>query len=171
MPSPLNPQGLHSTGTALIHRQAMGEIDDLILGTVNDQHRRGDFRYLVNAAKQKGRGEKDSFSHIHRRRAVQTRASASQLDITELCPALITRNDVQVQVLKLTLTYYNGSPAVPIVCLIFFSFHIFFLIWNYLGSLAKKDITITPNSFPIGLTAAITKYICQYQETNFSISY
>lgn len=49
MPSPFNPQGLHGSGTALVHGQAVGEIDDLILCPVNDQHRRGNFRDLVNA--------------------------------------------------------------------------------------------------------------------------
>lgn len=59
MPGPFDPQGLHGSGTALVHGQAVGEIDDLILCPMNDQHRRGDFRYLVNAANRKeGGGEK-----------------------------------------------------------------------------------------------------------------
>ena len=49
MPGPFGPEGLHGPGTVFIHGQAMGEIDDLVLCTVNDQHGRGDFRYLVNA--------------------------------------------------------------------------------------------------------------------------
>lgn len=56
MPGPFHPQGLHGSGTALVHGQAVGEIDDLILCPMNDQHRRGDFRYLVNAANRKGGG-------------------------------------------------------------------------------------------------------------------
>lgn len=56
MPGPFNPQGLHGSGTALVHGQAVGEINDLILCPMNDQHRRGDLRYLVNAANRKGGG-------------------------------------------------------------------------------------------------------------------
>lgn len=49
MPSPFHPEGLYCSWTSLIHGQAMGEIDHLIFGTVDDQHRRGHFRDLVNA--------------------------------------------------------------------------------------------------------------------------
>ena len=59
MASPFDPEGLHGPRTALVHGQAMGEIDDLVLCTMNDQHRRGNFRYLVNAAREeRGGGEK-----------------------------------------------------------------------------------------------------------------
>lgn len=55
MPGPFHPEGLHSSGTALVHCQAVGEVDDLILGAVDDQHGGGDLGYLVNAAERKGR--------------------------------------------------------------------------------------------------------------------
>jgi hypothetical protein len=58
MPSPFNPQGLHSSGTTLVHGKAMGEVDDFIFCSMNDQHGRGDFRYLVNTAERRGRGGK-----------------------------------------------------------------------------------------------------------------
>lgn len=58
MPGAFDPKGLHGPGTALIHCQAVGEINDLVLCPVNDQHRRGDFRYLVDAAKQMGEGDR-----------------------------------------------------------------------------------------------------------------
>ena len=58
MPGPFDPEGLHGSGAALVHGQAVGEVDDLVLGPMNDQHRRGDFRDLVNAADREGRGEK-----------------------------------------------------------------------------------------------------------------
>lgn len=56
MPGPLHPQGLHGPGAALVHGQAMGEVDDLILCPVDDQHGRSDFGYLVNAAERGGVG-------------------------------------------------------------------------------------------------------------------
>lgn len=65
VPSPFNPQWLHGAGTALVHGQAVGEIDDLVLCTVNDQHRRGDLRDLVNAAKQNRGRERGSVSDAH----------------------------------------------------------------------------------------------------------
>lgn len=99
MPSTLNPQGLHSTGTALIHRQAMGEIDDLILCTVNDQHRRGDFRYLVNAARQKWEGEKRTplvtLTEVLPNKLISTTAGHHRA-----VPGFITRSDAQVQVIN-----------------------------------------------------------------------
>lgn len=49
MPGPFHPERLHSSGTALVHCQAVGEVDDLILGAVDDQHGGGDLGYLVNA--------------------------------------------------------------------------------------------------------------------------
>lgn len=58
MSGPFHPEGLHGSGTALVHGQAVGEVDDLVLCTVDDQHRRGDFRDLVNAAKENGAGRK-----------------------------------------------------------------------------------------------------------------
>lgn len=55
VPSPFHPEGLHCSGTPLVHRQPMGEVDDLILRTVNDQHGGGDLGDLVDTARQKGR--------------------------------------------------------------------------------------------------------------------
>lgn len=49
MPGPFDPEWLHGPGTALVHGQAVGEVDDLVLCAVNDQHGRGDFGDLVNA--------------------------------------------------------------------------------------------------------------------------
>lgn len=53
MPSPFHPEGLYCSWTSLVHGQAMGEIDHLVFGTVDDQHRRGHFRDLVNAGGRK----------------------------------------------------------------------------------------------------------------------
>lgn len=58
MPGPLHPEGLHGAGAALVHGQAVGEVDDLVLRPVNDQHGGGDFRDLVNAVDREGGGEK-----------------------------------------------------------------------------------------------------------------
>lgn len=49
MTSPFHPEGLYCSWTSLIHGQAVGEINYLIFGTMDYQHRRGYFRYLVNA--------------------------------------------------------------------------------------------------------------------------
>ena len=49
MPSPFHPEGLYCSWTSLVHCQAVGEIDHLIFGTMDYQHRRGYLRYLVNA--------------------------------------------------------------------------------------------------------------------------
>ena len=49
MPGPFDPERLHGPGTALVHGQAVGEVDDLVLCAVNDQHGRGDFGDLFNA--------------------------------------------------------------------------------------------------------------------------
>lgn len=43
--SPLHPERLHGALTAFIQRQAMGEVDDLILRTVDHKNR---WRYLRN---------------------------------------------------------------------------------------------------------------------------
>lgn len=51
---PLHPQGLDGAGAALVHGQAMGEVDDLVLSAVNHQHWGRHLRHLVNAG-----GEKD----------------------------------------------------------------------------------------------------------------
>ena len=51
MPGPFDPERLHGPGTALVHGQAVGEVDDLVLCAVNDQHGRGDFGDLVNASR------------------------------------------------------------------------------------------------------------------------
>lgn len=47
--SSLHPQRLHGFGAALVQGQAVGEIDDLVLGPVDDQHWRRDFRHFLNA--------------------------------------------------------------------------------------------------------------------------
>ena len=66
MPGPFDPERLHGSGTALVHGQAVGEVDDLVLCAVNDQHRRGDFGDLVNASRQeRGRKKKDHRLHTH----------------------------------------------------------------------------------------------------------
>lgn len=51
VPGPIHPQRLHGFGTAFEERQAVGEVDDFILGAVDDEDRRGDFGDLLNAAK------------------------------------------------------------------------------------------------------------------------
>lgn len=51
VPGPIHPQRLHSLGAALKQRQAVGEVDDFVLSTVDDEHRRGDFGDLLDAAK------------------------------------------------------------------------------------------------------------------------
>ena len=64
MPGPFDPERLHGPGTALVHGQAVGEVDDLVLCAVNDQHRRGDFGDLVNASRQeRERKKKDHRLH------------------------------------------------------------------------------------------------------------
>ena len=64
MPGPFDPERLHGPGTALVHGQAVGEVDDLVLCAVNDQHGRGDFGDLVNASRQeRGRKKKDHRLH------------------------------------------------------------------------------------------------------------
>lgn len=50
----LHPQGLDGAGAALVHGQAMGEVDHLILSAVNYQHWGRHLGHLVNAG-----GEKD----------------------------------------------------------------------------------------------------------------
>lgn len=52
---PLHPEGLHGAGAALVHGQAVGEVDDLVLGAVNHQHWGSHLRHLVNAG---GGGER-----------------------------------------------------------------------------------------------------------------
>lgn len=54
---PLHPQGLDSTGAALVHGQTMGEVDHLVLGTVDHQHRGRHFGHLVNTGEDKQKGE------------------------------------------------------------------------------------------------------------------
>jgi len=49
MPSPFHPEGLNRSWTSLVHGQAVGEIDYLVFGTMDYQHRRGHLGYLVNA--------------------------------------------------------------------------------------------------------------------------
>lgn len=44
----LDPQGLYSTGTALVHGQAMGEVDHLVLRTMDHQHWGRHLGHLVN---------------------------------------------------------------------------------------------------------------------------
>lgn len=51
VPGPVHPQRLHSLGAALEERQAVGEVDDFVLRTVDDEDRRGDFGDLLDAAK------------------------------------------------------------------------------------------------------------------------
>ena len=64
MPGPFDPERLHGPGTALVHGQAVGEVDDLVLCAVNDQHGRGDFGDLVNASRQeRERKKKDHRLH------------------------------------------------------------------------------------------------------------
>lgn len=64
MPGPFDPEGLHSSGTALVHGEAMGEIDDFVLRPVNDQHRRRHLRYLVNAANRKAGRKRERSSLV-----------------------------------------------------------------------------------------------------------
>lgn len=64
MPGPFDPEGLHSSGTALVHSEAMGEIDDFVLRPVNDQHRRRHLRYLVNAANRKAGRKRERSSLV-----------------------------------------------------------------------------------------------------------
>lgn len=60
VPRPLHPQRLHRLGAALEQSQAVGEVDHLVLGAVDDEHGGGDFRHFLNAKKkkktEKGRG-------------------------------------------------------------------------------------------------------------------
>lgn len=51
VPGPIHPQWLHGFGTAFKESQAVGEVDDFILGAMDDEDRRGDFGDLLNAAK------------------------------------------------------------------------------------------------------------------------
>lgn len=53
----LHPKGLDCTGAALVHGQAMGEVNHLILCTVDYQHWRCHLGHLVNTVKGKDREE------------------------------------------------------------------------------------------------------------------
>ncbi|KAA8585659.1 hypothetical protein FQN60_004353, partial [Etheostoma spectabile] len=44
----LHPQGLDGTGAALVHGQAVGEVDHLVFRAVDHEHRGCHFRHLVN---------------------------------------------------------------------------------------------------------------------------
>lgn len=44
----LHPQGLDSTWAALVHGQAMGEVNNFVLRTMDHQHWGGHLGYLVN---------------------------------------------------------------------------------------------------------------------------
>lgn len=44
----LHPQGFHGAGAALIHGQAVREVDDLILCTVDHQHWGSHLGHLIN---------------------------------------------------------------------------------------------------------------------------
>lgn len=44
----LHPQGLHGARAALVHGQAVGEVDHLVLGTVDHQHWGCHLGHLVN---------------------------------------------------------------------------------------------------------------------------
>lgn len=48
---PLHPQRLHGLGAKLEQRQAVGEVDHLVLGAVDDQHGRRDLGHFLDAAK------------------------------------------------------------------------------------------------------------------------
>lgn len=50
----LHPQRLHSLGAALEQRQAVGEVDHLVLCSMDDQHRRRDFGHLLDARRGEG---------------------------------------------------------------------------------------------------------------------
>lgn len=47
----LHPEGLHGFGAALEQSQAVGEVNHLILGPVDDEHWRCDFGHFLNAKK------------------------------------------------------------------------------------------------------------------------
>ncbi|TNN75631.1 hypothetical protein EYF80_014181 [Liparis tanakae] len=49
----LHPQRLDGAGAALVHGQAVGEVDDLVFRTVDHQHWGRHLGHLVNAVKQK----------------------------------------------------------------------------------------------------------------------
>lgn len=57
MAGPLHPQGLDSPGAALVHGQTMGEVDHLVLSTVDHQHWGRHFGHLVNTGEEKQGGE------------------------------------------------------------------------------------------------------------------
>lgn len=94
MPSPFHPEGLHRAGTSLVHGQAVGEVDDLVFGPVDHQHRRGDFRDLVNAGGYKGEQGSVWGCKLHivkESLAMDTRSSCQGLLVNgckmlELCP-------------------------------------------------------------------------------------
>lgn len=54
VPGALHPQGLHSTRAALVHSQAVREVDHLILRAVDHQHRRRHLGHLVDAGEREG---------------------------------------------------------------------------------------------------------------------
>lgn len=85
MPSPFHPEWLYCSWTSLVHRQAVGEIDHLIFGTMDHQHRRGDFRYLVNAGEGKGKHCSVCGLIIHARSAYQC-LFLTGCKTLELCP-------------------------------------------------------------------------------------
>lgn len=49
----LHPQRLHRLGAALEQSQAVGEVDHLVVGPVDNQHRGRDFRNLLDAKEKK----------------------------------------------------------------------------------------------------------------------
>ena len=54
VPGALHPQGLHGTRAALVHCQAVREVDHLILRAVDHQHRRRHLGHLVDAGEREG---------------------------------------------------------------------------------------------------------------------
>lgn len=97
MPSPFHPEGLHGPRTSLVHGQAVGEIDHLVFGTVDYQHRRGYFRDLVNAGemeKKRNRAQLGALTFTPSQKAsltIDTRPSyhctfLSVCKMLELCP-------------------------------------------------------------------------------------
>ncbi len=56
----LHPERLHSLGAALEQSQAVGEVDHLVLGPVDDEHGGRDFGHFLNAKKGKTDNEKRS---------------------------------------------------------------------------------------------------------------